>query len=770
MSKAVLSIGAILCASFSCSQISSKAIQAGASKVTFSEDNHQQNPLEPIGFKSPSQRDGSLPKPITTSDDDGVLIRRGQMAGGDHNIWRLQGGVDARFKGLDMSAKTAVFDLDSQVFILSGNASLVGVDQVVYADRIDINFKDRSYRAYVGDAELRPSFTQGRTLANIYVRGLESYGTESQYTIEDGKLTSCPLREPHFEFDSREIDVRPGKRIILRDTKVRLFNHTILSVPYLVFPLNDYGNRYFPEVGSDPDAGYYIKTKFTTPLNGQNELETRVDYFSKLGPAVGEQYTYYGRTAEGFLRFYTIPSRKSIDAANTHRQKIGSTILQIDNTIQKFDYLTAPDNTAIQTRMSLDIPQGNSSTKIVFNRSSNESTGFISTQQNIGLNDSRRFGTKTQTQIDINFASSSSSYTGGDTSRKQVDLRMRASQDLSKATADLEYIRSIPVGDISNFFSGSDKTPMLTVRSDSRKLFGAAFGNSWPLQSEFSIGELIDSNRQRKITRTAFDVSLSKPGSSQGRTSIDLNGRLRQTMYSDDTAQVTAGYGSSLRYSLGKDTAFNLRYSYLRPFGYSPLSLDQSGTTNVATSDLSVRPVPSLIIGAQTGYDFQEEGFKQTPWQSVGVRTEWRPAPWFQLRGLSTYDTYQRGWSNFRFDLSWRAGATSITAGARYDSTRSTLGSLNLLVDGFKMGRLKASILLNYNGYIKEFEAKHFQFTYDMHCAEAILTIIDNPIGFRSGQQIGFFIRIKALPFDTGFGVGTRGQAIGTGTGSGYGF
>ncbi|HZH98999.1 MAG TPA: hypothetical protein VEX38_08505, partial [Fimbriimonadaceae bacterium] len=120
---------------------------------------------------------------------------------------------------------------------------------------------------------------------------------------------------------------------------------------------------------------------------------------------------------------------------------------------------------------------------------------------------------------------------------------------------------------------------------------------------------------------------------------------------------------------------------------------------------------------------------------------------------------------NIRIDLAYRPGATFISAGARYDGLRHTWGNANLFIDGLKWGRLSTSMILAYNGYIKKFEARHFSFTYDLHCADVILQIIDNPVGFRPGTQISLFFRLKAFPFNTPFGTGRNGQPIGTGTG-----
>ncbi|MEQ1934977.1 MAG: hypothetical protein ABL962_14050 [Fimbriimonadaceae bacterium] len=252
------------------------------------------------------------------------------------------------------------------------------------------------------------------------------------------------------------------------------------------------------------------------------------------------------------------------------------------------------------------------------------------------------------------------------------------------------------------------------------------------------------------------------------RWNIDLAGSYKQGIYSDDTAQYSTGFNGSLRYNLGTKTSANFRYNFLEPHGSTPFDFDRTGRYNLATMDLSVEPLRNFLIGAQSGYDFRLEQEQQTAWQSLGVRSEWTPAKWFSLRSLSTYDTFNKAWSNVRLDLAYNPGGTRVGIGARYDGFRHTWGNVNLFVDGFKMGRLKVSSLLAYNGYLKQFEARHFAFTYDLHCAEAILQVIDNPIGFRPGTQISFFIRLKAFPFDSPFGLGRSGQSYGTGTGYGF--
>jgi LPS-assembly protein len=367
--------------------------------------------------------------------------------------------------------------------------------------------------------------------------------------------------------------------------------------------------------------------------------------------------------------------------------------------------------------------------------------------------------------------------------------------------------------------NAADKTPVLTLQSSNTKLFGKK--SFLPFQTELSIGEFTDSTSKKQITRESFlftfgngssgrydsgyssasDYSYSsstfssygsdrsssgttgltgseksvltgsdssREVSKQSALSISYNGRFKQGIYSNDTAQYTTGLNTTASYRFGTNLSMNLRYNYLDSHGFSPLSVDRQGRSNITTLDVDSRLTRNLSLAAGTGYDFfQDSKFGQSKWQMVNMRTEWSPAEWFQVRTYSTYDTSQEKLSNIRFDVGYKPGATFVGIGAKYDGIRHTWGNLSLFVDGFKMGRLKLSTLLIYNGYLKKFESRHFSFTYDLHCAEAIFQVLDNPTGYRSGTQFVFMIRLKAFPFNTPFGTGRTGQSLGLGYGRG---
>ncbi len=731
----------------------------------------QQNPTQPSGFPLPPvQQTGDLPQPEQVGPEGGGLrvLRIGKALNTEEEL-HFTDGVEFTKDGYHVWADEARSRRGSNIYTLKGNVVVVGRDESVYGDEVTVNFTDKTFVALNSKATLKPSLVRGRILDNVYTHSRQSSGSEKEIFLQKSSTTTCSYPEPHYEILADKVDVRPGKRIIFRKVRLKLLGHTLVTLPFLSIPLDQRNYNNLPEVGRGQAEGFFIKNRFGVPLTGNDSLNLRTDYYTKLGTGLGAQYRYDRRDLLGYFQVYTITGHDNeLEIVNQHRQLIGRSILSIDNTFERNNYLISPGNTVWNSRSTFLIPQGRSNTRLTYSRSSNEGTSSNSLNQTFGVNDQRYYGSKFQTTLDVNTTIANSNFGGGNpVHREQVDLRFSGLGDFNKFQARLDYIRSIPIGETSNFFSSSDITPSLALLTDSRRLIGANFDKVLPFKSELSIGEYGDPIGDGRITRSNFSFDFTNPRVKPSRLQILYQAGFRQGIYSDDTAQYVLRAGSQISYKFTRDTALNIRYSYLRPYGYSPLQIDRTGRTHVVNSDLSFSPLKNLTLGAQTGYDFNiaAQG-SQTAWQQVGLRGEYKLGRYFDFRTLSTYDTTRHTFSTTRFDLTYVPGSTFISIGAKYDGLRAKWAAVNLFVDGFQIGRLRTSTLLNYNGYLKRFEAAHFSFIYDLHCAEAVFQIVNNPYaGSGSGNQIVFFIRLKALPFDTPFGTGRQGQAIGTGTG-----
>jgi LPS-assembly protein len=490
---------------------------------------------------------------------------------------------------------------------------------------------------------------------------------------------------------------------------------------------------------------------------------------TKLGFGLGGELGYDTENVLGSVGVYAILGRDDTMVSNwTHAQRIGRSRLDTDVRWQRNNYLTAPDSSILTGRAQLTIPSRAGSTSLGYFRNSSDTGVFGSSTQTATLSDTRSFGRDTRTSFNLSWNDSLSQSAGATLSQNQrFDFRFNGSQELRSLTADLLYQRSIPVGEGLNFSQSSDRTPLLSLRSDSRRLFGALFGAKWPLRFESSLGELRDPGGS-PLTRITFESLLNRSENLGRGFGVDWNALYRQGLYSDDTAQYLLGYGGNLKYSFTKGSQLRLSYRNQKQFGFTPLSIDLAGQNDLFQFGADVEHGRGWSSTLSTGYDVLAIERQQVPWQVVTAGTTYRSGEsLFQL--AANYDTFNSVWGVVRADSRFRLGDVGLATSVRYDASRSTWGAASFQVEGFRFGQLTTDAVLFYNGYTKQVEAQQYSIKYDLHCTEAVLEITDFRSGFRSGRQIAFFIRIKALPFGSDFGFGRRGERFGGGVG-GFGF
>jgi hypothetical protein len=731
----------------------------------------QTNPTQPTGNPLPPiQRQGDLPRPGPLGPEGGSLklLQSGTADYSNPPFIHVTDGVEFTDRGYHCWADEVYGDRRTDTYTLKGNVRVLGEDASIYGDTVQVNFTNKTFVAEGSESTIKPGLMKGFVRGNLYIKAAQASGSQREIFAEHSSTTTCDYPRPHFELQAEKVDVRTNVRVIFHKVKIKILGRTVLNLPFLSVPIDERTYNNLPVVGRGTVEGYFIKSRYSFPLTGRSVVNTRLDYFSRLGMGVGAGIRYDNPDMRGTLSFYTIEGpHREFEFLGQHRQNFHWGTLTLDSTYEDDNYLISAASKTLNTRAVLYIPRGRSSNRITFFQATGDSLGSTTRSQTISVNDTETWNSKLRTTFDVNLSSNSSSFTGGQPiHREQADVAFHAIDNLGLADARLDYVRSIPIGVSSNFFATSDVTPSLSFASSSRQLFGLGAETRFPFTVQLGYGEYGDPIHQGRLTRADFDFTFQNPRKESRHWDLNYQGEFKQDVYSDDTAQYVLRGASQLTYNFKNNSRFNITYNYLRPEGFTPLQIDRRGQQNSFISDLSVSPFRGMLIGAATGYDFNlTKQHQPTPWQQVGLQARYTVNKTFDFRALSTYDTIRHTYSSTRLDLTWIPGSTYFSFGAKYDGVRHSWAAANVYIDGLQWGRLRTSVLLNYNGYTRQFEAQHYSFIYDLHCAEAVLQFINNPTGFNSGKQIYFFIRLKALPFDTPFGTGQRGQPIGTGTG-----
>jgi len=678
-----------------------------------------------------------------------------------------EGDVRLRYGEDQLWADRVEGDLKTEDFSLIGKARIDGPRLKATGARVDANLRNRTYRVSDGWAEVAPSLLRAPLTGNLFLRAHRASGEPGRLLGTDGDLTTCDHDEPHYVLGSHDADIRFGDVAVLRRVHVDVLGHRLFTIPALSVPLTEITERFLPEVGQTTEEGYFAKFRFGVPIRGANLLDSRVDLFSRLGPALGLDYRYRrpGTNAVGIARVYSlIQGRRSNRQSLDHRMDLGGGDLRFEMSREEANYLVATDQTRVVGRIGWlgSLAGGNSRISATLNQ--NRSPGFANRQSSVAVNHQTSLG-RLRAGADLTWSGFDSVSGTTRNTREQLDVRLTGQQPLGAVDANLEYQRLVPIGGNATFFGAADRTPMLTLQSDARRLAGETAGRRFPWRASVAWGELKDSTRKRSLQRTFFDWSASRPMQSTDRSGASYQLRFRQGLYSDDTAQFTGGLDVTGRLVIGPRSAINLRYHYLRPQGYTPLSLDRSGRVDEFSLDAAWRPHRTVELAAQTGHDLLASSRGRPAWQTVGLRSEWRPNARLQARSSLSYDPVRQVWSNLRADAGWQISGGYAGLGVRFDGGRHTWSDVNVLLTDVKWGKTSVSLLANYNGYSKRIDQRQVQLVYDLHCVDAVVEYRESSVGYLPGRQITVYVRIKALPSSSSFGLGSRGQPLGTGTG-----
>lgn len=680
----------------------------------------------------------------------------------------LKGQVTIKFREYTAVCDEAIGNTRTRIFDLRGNVQVFGPEMNYVGDAVIANFKDKTVEFTNARTVMKPGAIKNGLQDDLYIHAGSGHGSEKRYVLENGDCTTCDLPTPHYHISAKNIEIIKDDRIIMRDARLVVKGKTILRIPYLSLPLDENLPRYLPEIGKSQDEGLFIKTRWGIGIPGDDLLDAKVDLMSKLGVGLGAELKYRDTIMKGTAKIYNVFGPENTRTASIeHLQQLGHGVLTVSGNIGNQNYLTAPQNEIINVRGIYAFPFLGGRTRFTMGHQSNKSGNFQSTSQVATLRDEREWRGGLRTTLDFNLSSYYSRSGAFSQDRKVIDINAMATKRFASLDAELAYQRSVPISEIVNFFSATDRTPLLTLRSDFNRMLNRKSSGPFNIMTEFTVGELVDAVKHVPVGRTTMELIVPQQTLASGRHALRLAGRFKQGFYSDNTAQFIFGADGNYSYSFGQDSSINLRYNYLRPQGYTPLQLDRAGRTDLFGSDISFRLHPTLLIAAQSGYDLlARERSLSSSWQNVGARLEWRPSERFLFRSSATYDTLGRLWNNVRMDLlAYQTDTTKFYLGARYDGTRSQFGAVNFIAEGMRWGKLTAGLLLSWNGYTKDFETRQMSLMYDLHDADALLEITENRTGFRNGTSVAFFIRLKAMPFLTPFGKGTRGQGFGTGTG-----
>ena len=146
----------------------------------------------------------------------------------------------------------------------------------------------RSFRLINPRGVLLPEFLREQITEPLYVSGGEATGTLTGYFFAQQFIaTTCREHFHHYEFRIGDAELYPHEKLVLHRVSVFFFGVKVITLPYIIIPLNVNlrlkrpRTDYLPEFGQNDIEGYYARFPYSFPEGQAAATFVRLDITQK---------------------------------------------------------------------------------------------------------------------------------------------------------------------------------------------------------------------------------------------------------------------------------------------------------------------------------------------------------------------------------------------------------------------------------------------------------------------------------------------------------
>jgi hypothetical protein len=749
------------------------------------------------------------------------------------------GNVILRYRTYTLYADRAVVNADTGIGVLDGHVRVVSDDKTVTitspaADsQLTLDLRRGIYHVIGGSAVIGPSNLPEVTGLALPIRlyGGDIEDTPKFIDARDTSITTCDFATPHYFFKAKSTTIIPGKRLIARNVTLYRRRRRIITIPYLLFPLdNKYARQGItPQIGEDSEEGYFAKFAYPYVLAASAVGILRLDLMSKEGvgtgftqgfvtggkslPAVGSSGTPgslsnnaptttppivgqgigagVGSPGQngGTLQLYHI-SNSSTGLNTTTGSLADNQIvfhdmrLAIDSQFQNDSYLSSSSQSnAISSMFALSRTVKGATTALTTNIQQSDYGEGTSRTITTSIDENNALSKTTSLALKVDYSQFDTpgyagvSGTSQDTLATNLNLTMNPKNyqiELLTNTFDATSSTGSPIS------GGVQRLPELSITSVPSKT-NVLWPRLLPALTKFmlDIGDFKETIDNTQDMRFQFGVDTGNNTHKAKAVTTSFAASFLQSFYSDNTAQYILQNQFGATYAFQKQSTFGATYSYLRPYGYTPFLFDESGSYNNINVNLNYQPTKRLLATISSGFDVGQDhaidGLSATPWLDINGQIQYRIDKTLLNVLTSSYDPNRGMLFNVsdttRVTLPWGMGFNSALNYVPQTGRFSDInGDLNVpwITDKREQAGYTLRALAGYDGETGQVTYDGFELTRSWHDWEISGIYQNNTESATPGSSFYINFRLKAFPGYEPFGVGQFGQGLDTGIGQVY--
>jgi hypothetical protein len=628
----------------------------------------------PIPSPQPSgATPGASPGPTSTTvplPQGAAVVKADQMygSGGPKGDITALGHVDIKYGDVDINSDQAVYNGVTKIITATGHVKFVNANgDTATASTLDYDTNDGRVTMNDVNGQSSSLYAQGQPIQGyLYYKAQQVTSYPDGHTVlKNGWITTCDLSHVAYHITGKEIEVRPGDRIIARHSALFLGKYLVAALGILVIPLSRASTQHpsaiAPRVGYNSSFGWFVKTYINFYRNPYFYGTYHVDYYQKVGIGLGIDLNMYRADQRG---------QALISLYNLHSNQQQIALTGQKNTFQGSVSVTEPFGAHIVTSLNVNY--------------SGQSSVFSSippqTQANLSV---AHTGTRTQTNYGLTFSNSGGNSSLGLTSNHTIQFSQTLSQSVGISINNTHVVGSSFSHSVAlntdTHFSGNAVDGDLVVETSHGYQYDSVLGTRADLLSFQKLPELTLNGRAFEIDqRVPVAITLTggvydDPYETFGNTTqhvetsrleagIQLgDALLRIGQHSDFTAAATIrqdAYGTGdLRGLFGDSFTLNtlygthadtrLTYAVNSVRGFTPLqSFDGEFSSNTYNESLDIYNGSYYRLTASTAYDVLQH-FQS----SISYSLTAYPGPYSALTLGTSFDPHGTGYGPMTIQL-----------------------------------------------------------------------------------------------------------------------
>lgn len=569
------------------------------------------------------------------------------------------GHVDLRDGDVDVLSDQAVYDGSTKLLQATGHVRFVASDgDTASADSLEYDARTRRITMLGVSGQSAALVYQGEQIhgALYYTGRRVTVDAAGRTLIQNGSVSTCDPHHVAYHISGREIEIRPGDRLIAHSSDLFLGRYLVAALGVLVIPLAVAAERkpsaFAPRIGYNSTEGVFVRN-FLNFYHGPNYYGTyHLDFFQKVGLGFGAD-AFFSRLdgrGGGAFSFYEFRNNKQQQFLTGSKSSF-----QVSTNLQEM--LTKHVTGALQFNYSgaagvlSSIPPQTSANLNVTHTGDRSTTSYGATIANSGpsssfggiFNHTISFSPTFNQNVSLSLQDSSNPLSFSRTVSVNTDTHYSAKlfdADLAIATTHGRQISDDQNGNALAPVDtlGFQRVPELTLRGRPFEIASLRL----PVSITMTDGVYNDGYDAIKTERYETAVQVGSAFYRLGKNSdLTASASLRQDVYGTGDQRGSIGEQLALHTLIGSHADNTVSYQDQSVRGFTPLtSFDLLTGFDLLDEALNVYNGSIYRFTAATNYDFRNKLLGD-----INYQLNVQPNPYASVSLGTSYDPHGTGYS-----------------------------------------------------------------------------------------------------------------------------